>query len=172
MIVAFVWVGTRVTGSVPSLVLSLAEVVLLVAIFFIDIATHLIPTVFVAVLVLLALGAAALGFGPGFHSSVLGGALGFAGFGILVLLARMCYGEGALGMGDANLALAIGCITGYPLVVLTLCVGAVLGAITALFVLLGAHLRGHAGRTRRTAIPYAPFLICATVLSMAHVLIL
>ncbi len=166
--IAFVALGGQYAAHPVLLAVSLCEAVLLVALLFIDLELRLIPTLLVALLVLLALGSAAFWPGLGLASALLGGAIGFASFGVLVALARLVFGEGALGMGDANLALAIGCITGYPLVAFTLSVGVFLGGFGAMAVLLGAVVARRAGIGLRSTIPYGPYLVLGVLYVLAH----
>ena len=165
---AFVALGTQYAAYPALLAVSLCEAALLVAVLFIDLESRLIPTLLVALLVLLALGSAALWPGLGLGNALLGGALGFGSFGVLVLLARLIFGDGALGMGDANLALAIGCITGYPLVAFTLSVGVFLGGLGAAALLVGAVVARRAGIGRRSTIPYGPYLVLGVLYVLAH----
>lgn len=158
----FALLGAQYWGYPLLLGVSMAEAALLVAVLFIDLELRLIPTLLVALLVALALGSAALWPGLGLWQSVLGGALGFGSFGLLVMLARLAFGEGALGMGDANLALAIGCITGYPLVVFSLSFGVFLGGIGAIAVLIVAR------RGLRSTIPYGPYLVLGVLYVLIH----
>jgi len=142
--------------------MTLAESAVLIALLFIDLELLLIPTPLVLVLVLLALTSATLTPGLGLRSAILGGVVGYVIFFLLVTLARQVYGDGALGSGDAHLALAIGCITGYPLVVSTLALGALLGGFGA----LGVLLRGRGGR--RSALPYGPYLLIGVLYMLAR----
>ena len=166
--IAFVALGAQYSAYPVLLAISLCEAALLVALLFIDLELRLIPTLLVGLLVLLALGSAALWPGLGLGSALLGGAIGFASFGALVVLARVVFGEGALGMGDANLALAIGCITGYPLVAFTLSIGVFFGGLGAIAVLLGAVMIRRAGVGLRTTIPYGPYLVLGVLYVLAH----
>jgi len=166
--VAFVALGAQYSAYPALLAISLCEAALLVALLFIDLELRLIPTLLVGLLVLLALGSAALWPGLGLGSALLGGAIGFASFGALVVLARVVFGEGALGMGDANLALAIGCITGYPLVAFTLSIGVFFGGLGAMAVLLGAVMIRRAGSGLRATIPYGPYLVLGVLYVLAH----
>ena len=165
---AFVALGGQYAAYPALFAVSLCEAALLVAVLFIDLELRLIPTLLVGLLVLLALGSAAFWPGLGLESALLGGALGFASFGALVLLARLVFGAGALGMGDANLALAIGCITGYPLVAFTLSVGVFLGGLGAAAILLGSIVARRAGVGLRSTIPYGPYLVLGALYVPAH----
>lgn len=159
---AFVALGTQYWGHPLLLVVSLVEATLLVIVLFIDLELRLIPTLLIALLVALALGSAAAWPGLGLWSAVLGGGLAFAAFYLLVVVARLAFGEGAFGMGDANLALAIGCITGYPLVAFTLSIGVFLGGLGAMAMLVVAR------RGLRSTIPYGPYLVLAVLYVLAH----
>ncbi len=160
--VAFSIVGAPYVDEPLLLVVTLAESTVLVAVLFIDLELRLIPTPLVLVLVLLALTSAALTPQLGLSNAILGGVVSYVIFLLLVTLARQVYGDGALGSGDAHLALAIGCITGYPLVVSTLALGALLGGLGA----LGVLLRGHGGR--RSTLPYGPYLIIGVLYMLAR----
>jgi len=144
------------------LVVTLAESAVLIAVLFIDLDLLLIPTPLVLVLVLLALTSATLRPELGLCSAIPGGVVGYVSFLLLAVLARQVYGDGALGSGDAHLALAIGCITGYPLVVSTLALDALLGGCGA----LGVLLMGRGGR--RSTLPYGPYLIIGVLYMLAR----
>lgn len=132
---------------------SLLLTAILGAIAVIDFQHRLIPSYLVYPAGLLALVGSPAWPGLGLLSSLEGGAVGFALFYALALLARFAFGEGALGDGDVTLAAAIGAICGFPLVVLALAVGAFLGGMGAILVLIAR--RSPLG----TAIPYGPYLI-------------
>ncbi len=159
---AFSIVGAPYVDEPLLLVVTLAESTILIAVLFIDLELRLIPTPLVLMLVLLALTSATLTPELGLSNAILGGVVGYVIFLLLVTLARQVYGEGALGSGDAHLALAIGCITGYPLVVSTLALGALLGGFGA----LGVLLRGRGGR--RSTLPYGPYLIIGVLYMLAR----
>ncbi len=78
------------------------------------------------------------------------------------MIANVAFGEGALGLGDANLALAIGCITGYPLVVFALSAGVFLGGLGAIALLIFAR------RGLRGTMPYGPYLVLAVLYVLAR----
>jgi len=160
--IAFSIVGAPYVDQPLLLLVTLAESAVLIAVLFIDLELLLIPTPLVLVLVLLALTSAILRPGPGLGSAILGGIVGYVTFLLLVVLARQVYGVGALGSGDAHLALAIGCITGYPLVISTLALGALLGGCGA----LGVLLRRRGGR--RSTLPYGPYLIIGVLYVLAR----
>jgi len=160
--IAFSIVGAPYVDEPLLLVVTLAESTVLVAVLFIDLELLLIPTPLVLVLILLALTSVTLRPGLGLRSAILGGVVGYVIFLLLVMLARQVYGDGALGSGDAHLALAIGCITGYPLVLPTLALGALLGGFGA----LGVLLRERGGR--RSPLPYGPYLVIGMLYVLAR----
>ena len=127
------------------------------AIAVIDFQHRLIPSLLVYPTVVIAVAGSPLWPGLGLLSSLEGAAVGFALFFVLALFARFAFGEGALGDGDVTLAAAIGAICGYPLVILALALGAFLGGLGAILVVLVR--RAPIG----TVIPYGPFLIGGVV---------
>jgi len=158
----FCGLGAHDAAAPALLLVSLVEATLLLLLLVIDIDLRLIPTPVVGLLVAVALVSAGLWPGVDLWGALRGGAFGFASFAALVGLARLLCGVGAFGLGDAYLALAIGCITGYPRVVGTLALGIVLGGLGA-----GALLLRRRG-TLRQMMPYGPFLIAATIYVLVH----
>ncbi len=159
----FLVLGTQYAARPLLLTVSLIEAAVLVAVLFIDLELRLIPTLLVVLLVVLALGSAIFWPGLGLVSALEGGAIGFGAFALLIGLARLVFGAGALGLGDAYLALAIGCITGYPLVAYTLAFGVFLGGFGALAVLAVRRSEG-----LRSTIPYGPYLVLGVLYVLAH----
>lgn len=91
----------------------------------------------------------------GLPNFALGGAIGLVVFLLLALVSR-----GGMGFGDVKLAALIGLATGFPLVLLALIMGAILGGLAAI-VLLATRKRG-----RKEAIPFAPFLAAAAMVTL------
>ncbi len=87
--------------------------------------------------------------------AALGGAIGFVIFLLIALVSR-----GGMGWGDVKLAALIGLATGFPLVFLAIIMGAILGGIVAVALLI-AKKRG-----RREAIPFGPFLALAAMVTL------
>jgi prepilin signal peptidase PulO-like enzyme (type II secretory pathway) len=129
---------------------------------FIDLELRLIPHLLVALLVVLGLASSMAWPSLGLWNALAGGLVGFGIFGVLVVLAHFVFGDGALGMGDANLALAIGCITGYPLVVISLASGIFIGGVGAVFMVA---VRRHG---LRTTMPYGPYLVVGVLYILAR----
>jgi leader peptidase (prepilin peptidase) / N-methyltransferase len=89
--------------------------------------------------------------------SLLGAATGFIFFFILFWLGNRLLGAGALGFGDVTLATMIGAMTGFPLVILTLVMGILLGGLITALLLLTRRI------TMRSYVAYGPFLAIAGI---------
>lgn len=96
-----------------------------------------------------------LPIGPAPIASLLGGAVGYAGFLLIHLV-----GGRRLGLGDVKLAGVIGLMVGYPLVITVLLIAMILGAIGAILLLVTRR----AGR--RDFMAYAPYMSIATLLAL------
>jgi leader peptidase (prepilin peptidase)/N-methyltransferase len=125
-----------------------------------DIERKLILNVVTLPSILLAIVASFLMPGITWWNSLLGGAIGFFTFFILVVIGRLIFGSGALGEGDITLATFIGLITGYPLIIEVLVLTTLVGAGIS-FVLLITRVR-----TLRDYIPYGPFLIIGAAITL------
>ncbi len=126
----------------------------------IDLETRRVLNVMLAPAALFAIGAG-LWLGDPSLPGMLGGALvALLLFGGLYLLGRLLFGRGALGLGDVKLAVVIGLITGYPAVMQALLLGAVLGAVAAMYLLVTRR----AGLKSTTA--YAPYLAVGAMLAL------
>jgi len=91
----------------------------------------------------------------GVANAALGGGIGFGLFLLLVFISR-----GGMGWGDVKLAALIGLATGYPLVLVALLIGAILGGV------VGAILLATRRRRPGEAIPYGPFLSLAAMVTL------
>ena len=87
--------------------------------------------------------------------AALGGGIGFA---ILFLIAIVS--RGGMGWGDVKLAALIGLATGFPLVFLAIIMGAILGGIVAVALVIAKK------RKRRETIPFGPFLALAAMITL------
>jgi leader peptidase (prepilin peptidase)/N-methyltransferase len=92
---------------------------------------------------------------PGIASAALGGAIGFALFLLIAIVSR-----GGMGWGDVKLAALIGLATGFPLVFLAIIMGAILGGIVAVALVIAKK------RNRRQTIPFGPFLAVAAMVTL------
>ena len=87
--------------------------------------------------------------------SALGGGIGFVIFLLIALISR-----GGMGWGDVKLAALIGLATGFPQVILAVIMGAILGGIVAVALMIAGK------RKRREAIPFGPFLAVAAMVTL------
>jgi len=88
-------------------------------------------------------------------SGLIGGGAGFIFFFIVFVISPR-----GIGMGDIKLALLIGLVTGFPLVIIALLIGILLGGLVAV-VLLAFRLKG-----RKDAIPYGTFLAIGPIIAL------
>jgi len=135
---------------------------LFIVIFIIDLEQGLIlnkvvyPSMVVALLLaLLPQSRLTLMIEPGIASAALGGAIGFGMFLLIAIVSR-----GGMGWGDVKLAALIGLATGFPLVFLTIIMGAILGGIVAVALVIAKK------RKRRETIPFGPFLAVAAMITL------
>jgi len=87
--------------------------------------------------------------------AALGGGIGFGVFLLIALASR-----GGMGWGDVKLAALIGLATGFPLVFLAIIMGAILGGIVAVALVIAKK------RKRRQTIPFGPFLALAAMVTL------
>ena len=92
---------------------------------------------------------------PAIASAALGGGIGFAIFLLLAIVSR-----GGMGWGDVKLAALIGLATGFPLVFFSIVLGAVLGGIVAVAMVIAKK------RTFKETLPFGPFLAVATMVTL------
>jgi len=92
---------------------------------------------------------------PGITQSATGGGIGLGLFLLIVLISR-----GGIGWGDVKMAALIGLVTGFPLVFVALLMAVVVGGLVAGILLLLKIKR------RKEAIPFAPFLSLATIITL------
>jgi prepilin signal peptidase PulO-like enzyme (type II secretory pathway) len=88
----------------------------------------------------------------GMASALMGGFVGFVFMILPYLIAKAHYKAEGIGQGDIYLAVLIGLATGFPLVLLALIIGVILGGVTAI-VLIALRRK-----KRKDAIPFGPFL--------------
>jgi leader peptidase (prepilin peptidase)/N-methyltransferase len=91
----------------------------------------------------------------GIANAALGGAIGFTILFVIAIISR-----GGMGWGDVKLAALIGLATGFPLVFLSLIMGAILGGIVAVALVIAKK------RKRRQTIPFGPFLALAAMVTL------
>lgn len=125
---------------------------LLLVVGIIDIQHRLIPDRLSAVLGLLGIATGGLGLSPA--GSLTGSLLGAATGGGILLIVHGLVPRG-MGLGDVKLLAAIGAFLGWQGALITLFLGAALGAVTGLLLL--ARRRA----SWKTAVPFGPFLAVA-----------
>jgi len=91
----------------------------------------------------------------GVANAALGGGIGFAIFLLIAIASR-----GGMGWGDVKLAALIGLATGFPLVFFSIIMGAILGGIVAVALVIAKK------RKRRETIPFGPFLALAATITL------
>ncbi len=156
-------------GLTPRSVAAMLAVIPLWMITVTDLEARLIPNrVILPALVLVALPATLWGppvpalEGWRWWQGPLGALLGFVAMWVLATLGQLLVGEGALGAGDVKLAAYVGFLVGYPLIIELLIVAFVLGGVGGLLLLLSR--RGNL----RSAMPYGPYLVIATLLVLLY----
>jgi len=87
--------------------------------------------------------------------AALGGGIGFVIFLLIAIVSR-----GGMGWGDVKLAALIGLATGFPLVFVAIIMGAILGGIVAVALMIAKK------RQRRETIPFGPFLALAAMVTL------
>jgi len=87
--------------------------------------------------------------------AALGGGIGFGIFLLIAIVSR-----GGMGWGDVKLAALIGLATSFPLVFLAIIMGAILGGIVAVALVIAKK------RKRRETIPFGPFLALAAMITL------
>ena len=93
-------------------------------------------------------------------SALTGGAIAFVFFFVAALAGNTVFGSGAMGGGDVKLALFIGLITGFPLIVEAIVLAIIIGAAISLILLVTGL------RSLRDYVPYGPFLIAGAVVTL------
>jgi leader peptidase (prepilin peptidase)/N-methyltransferase len=91
----------------------------------------------------------------GVANTALGGGIGFVIFFLIAIISR-----GGMGWGDVKLVALIGLATGFPLVFLAIIMGAILGGIVAVALVIAKK------RKRRQTIPFGPFLALAAMITL------
>jgi leader peptidase (prepilin peptidase)/N-methyltransferase len=92
---------------------------------------------------------------PEIKQAAIGGGIGLGLFLLIVLISK-----GGMGWGDVKLAALIGLVTGFPLILVALLMGIILGGLVAGVLLLFKI------KKRREAIPFGPFLSLATIVTL------
>ena len=125
-----------------------------------DIERRLIPNVVTFPAIAIALAASLVVPGAKWWSALIGGAVGFSFILLAYFVGTAVFGPLALGQGDITLALLVGTIIGFPLVVEALVIAILVGAAIS-SILLITRVRG-----LRDPIPYGPFLIVGAIVTL------
>ncbi len=128
----------------------------LLAIFFYDLLYQEIPDAFSLTGIMLALLGNITLTSPGFTEVAIGAGVGGAFFLIQLLISRGSW----VGMGDVILGILMGTVLGWKLLIVALFISYISGTIISLW-LLAANKA-----TRKTKIPFAPFLVTGTILAI------
>jgi len=156
--VTFAIYGVTATGAVLA-----AYGCILLVVFVIDLDHKLILNAVVYPSIILALAVAAIvpppwlgSIGPiPLVSAILGAVTGFGLLFVIALVAR-----GGMGWGDVKFAAFMGAATGFPLVIVALFVGIVVGGLAGILLLVTGK------KGRKQGIPFGPFLAIGTMAAM------
>lgn len=147
-------------GPSAKLFLYLAYGAIFAIILITDLERRLILNVVTYPAILLAIAASFITPEITWWSALAGGGIALVFFFVAALVGNTAFGSGALGGGDVKLALFIGLITGFPLIVeaivLTIIIGA---AISLLLIVTGL-------RSLRDHVPYGPFLVAGAAVTL------
>jgi leader peptidase (prepilin peptidase)/N-methyltransferase len=92
---------------------------------------------------------------PGVANAAVAGGIGFVLFLLIAIISR-----GGMGWGDVKLAALIGLATGFPLIFIALIIGAILGGVVAVVLMIAKR------KKRKETIPFGPFLSLAAMVAL------
>ena len=127
-----------------------------------DLEHRLIPNRAILPAIVIAALASPLWFGPGWWLALLGGAIGYGFFWLVVQLGDRILGRGAMGWGDVKLAAFVGLITGFPGIITALVLTIIAGGVVSLVLLLTRIVN------LRSGIPYGPFICLGGFITMLY----
>jgi leader peptidase (prepilin peptidase)/N-methyltransferase len=151
-----VWVAAYVSPTPGLAAVRAVFVLLMIAVFFIDLELLLIPDEITIPGMLGGIAAAPI-LGIGRMQSVAGLALGVVSLLAVALLYRLVRGREGMGMGDVKLAGFLGAVLGWKGMLATLFVGSGLGSLLGIGLIIGGRA------TRSTALPFGSFLAVAAI---------
>jgi leader peptidase (prepilin peptidase)/N-methyltransferase len=93
-------------------------------------------------------------------SALAGGGIAFVFFLIVGIVGNAIFGPGALGGGDVKLALFVGLITGFPLVIEAMVLTILIGAAVSGFLFVTRLRKLH------DYVPYGPFLVAGGLITL------
>jgi len=97
---------------------------------------------------------------PASLNGIIGGAIGFVFLLIPFLIALPIYKGEGMGLGDVKMAALIGLVTGFPLVLVVLIMGAILGGLVGVILLLLKVVK------RKDPLPFGSFLSLTTIVTL------
>jgi len=97
---------------------------------------------------------------PASLNGIIGGAIGFVFLLIPFLIALPIYKGEGMGLGDVKMAALIGLVTGFPLVLVALLMGIILGGLVGVILLLLKVMR------RKDPLPFGSFLSLTTIVTL------
>jgi len=153
----YLWI---ILGPSVKLVFYLVYTAVFAIILITDIERRLIPNAITFPAIVMALIGGFVVPGTTWWSALIGGGVAFAFFLITYLIGTSVFGPLALGQGDVTLALLVGLITGFPLVIEALVITILAGAAISSILLLTRV------RRLRDPIPYGPFLIIGATVTL------
>lgn len=96
----------------------------------------------------------------GIVNGLMGGTMGFVLLLVIYLVSLFIYKKEGIGLGDVKMAMLIGLVTGSGLVLVTLTLGAILGGLVGVILLLLKI------KKREEPIPFGSFLSIATIVTL------
>lgn len=93
-------------------------------------------------------------------AALLGALTGFVVFFLIYVVGGLVFGAGAMGFGDVTLSTLIGAAAGFPMVIVALLNGILVGGVVSILLLL---LRV---RRVKSKVPYGPFLLIGGVTAL------
>ena len=133
-------------------------IVFLIPIFFIDLEKEIIPNTLSYPLIIVGLPFAL--FSRSLSPSLVGIGLGAGLFFVIRIVSFFFFKQESMGFGDVKLAAGIGSFLGWSQALLSFFLSFLLGAVISVF-LLALHIKG-----RKDRIPFAPFLVSASIISL------
>jgi leader peptidase (prepilin peptidase) / N-methyltransferase len=88
-------------------------------------------------------------------NAALGGGVGFGIFLLIAIVSR-----GGMGWGDVKLVAVIGLVTGFPMVLFSIVLAAIIGAVVAVALVIAKK------RTFKETLPFGPFLAVAAMITL------
>jgi len=134
-----------------------AWAVVLVLLLATDLDQRLLPDVLTLPLIPIAAGIGLAGWNPLVADGMLWPAIGAIAFPLALFLLSIPFGPGAIGVGDLKLLVSVGLMAGPIRTFNGLLVGAMISGVVILVLIVARRI------TRRSYIPYGPFLILGTL---------